>query len=709
MQTLSNRTRTVLVALAVVLSAAVVAPVVAGVPTEGYTQQDGREGSSGEEGPAGLENATEVESLDGIEGTIGEDGSPDVYAVELSEGLGIELTDGTIGGGPIELLDRNGTVLDTIPAGTEFTGEEYTLRAQAEYTGTYYLRVDGEAGDEYELSSRVTHPDANEPDDTPEAATAIELGDRVQGTAIKGDSDFYTLELEDGTEFAIESNGTASATVTLVDPDGERVASGEILYPGGYVESELGRQRIIEATAEQGGTHYLEVAIPENNTGDVNGDYDLTVVEASADNGTEPSDDSSSDDSPYQDSTPNESISDDGSEGNDDTDGSDTQERSDVEPNDDIGNATRANEGRAINGDIDGAGDVDYYALNATAGSQFEISQGIGSSAVTLTLLDEDGNTVATRPYRSTYQNEEALLIANASETGTYYLRVEGEAGDRYSIGVELTDPDTYEPNDAIDSATAIDAGQDVIGTIVRGDADYFAIEAAAGERLAVNATGVESSRATLFGPDGEAIESGRIHAESSRTILNDPSARTVLNTTVEESGTYYVGIEQAPSYTGEINGEYTLTVIESSDSAAATTAADDPGSTVSSEATDDMGDSNESSETETERPGTTGSGTTVSDVDTTESDATSTESDTVSTGDGTTAGSESTSSGGTTDAPAETSTDAGTGAGTGTTNGSDGGMIEGTEETAVTGPGFGIVAALFALLGAALLAARRN
>ena len=41
MQTLLNRTRTVLVALAVVLSAAVVAPMADGVPTEEYTQQDG--------------------------------------------------------------------------------------------------------------------------------------------------------------------------------------------------------------------------------------------------------------------------------------------------------------------------------------------------------------------------------------------------------------------------------------------------------------------------------------------------------------------------------------------------------------------------------------------------------------------------------------------------------------------------------------------
>jgi PGF-CTERM protein len=730
MQTLSNRTRTVLVALAVVLSAAVVAPMAGGVPTEEYTQQDGGDGSDGDEEPAGLENATEVDSLDDIEGTIGEDGRPEVYAVELNEGSGIELTDGTVGGGPIELLDRDGTVLDTIPAGTNFTGEEYTLRAQAGYTGTYYLRVGGETGDTYEISSRVIEPDANEPDDTPEEATAIDLGEREQGTAIKGGSDFYALELEAGTDIAIEANGTAAAAVTLVDLDGERLASSEILYPDGYVEGELGRQRIVETTAEQGGTYYLEVAIPENNTGDVNGEYNLTVVGASEGNSTEPSDDSTSDDSSAEDSTANDSTSDESTTG-DAEDGSDAPQRSDAEPNDDIETATQANETGAINGDIDGAGDVDYYALNATAGSQFEISQGIGSSAVTLTLLDEDGNTVATRPYRSTYRNEEALLIANASETGTYYLRVEGEASDRYSIGVGITEPDTYEPNDAIDSATAIDAGQDLTGTIVRGDTDYFAIEAAAGERLAVNATGVESSQATLFGPDGETIESGRIHSESSQTILDDPSARTVLNTTVEESGTYYVGIEQDSSYVGEINGAYDLIVIESGDSTAATTTAtetgtagetesdetttdeasndaseptadatttaNDSGSTVSSETTDDTGDASESSETGTERS------------ETTDSDVTSTESNTASTGDGTTASSETTSGSGATDAPTETPTDAGTGAGTETANGGDGSVVEDAEETAVNGPGFGIVAALLALLGAALLATRRN
>ena len=121
--------------------------------------------------------------MDSIEGTIGEDGNPEVYAVEPNEGSGIELTDGTVGGGPIEPLDRDRNVLDTIPTGTNFTSEEYTLRARAEYTGTYYLRVGGEAGDEYEISSRVIESDANEPDDTPEAATTIALGEGVQGTA----------------------------------------------------------------------------------------------------------------------------------------------------------------------------------------------------------------------------------------------------------------------------------------------------------------------------------------------------------------------------------------------------------------------------------------------------------------------------------------------------------------------------------------------
>jgi len=730
MQTLPNRTRAVLVALLVVCSTAALTPMASGVPMEGYSQQDG------EEGPANTENATAVDSLDGIEGTIGADGSPDVYAVELNEGSGIELTDGTVGGGPIELLDRDGTVLDTIPAGTNFTGEEYTLRTQAEYTGTYYLRVGGEAGDEYEINSRVTEPDASEPDDTLEDATAIDPGEGVQGTAIKGDADIYALELEAGTDIGIEANGTAAAEGSLLGPDGEGVASSEILYPGGYAEGELGRERIIETTAEQGGTYYLEVAIPENYTGDVNGDYDLTVVEASEGNGTEPSDDSAPDDSSAEGSTPNESSSnesmpDDGSTG-DAEDGNDARERSDAEPNDDIGTATRANEQRAINGDIDGAGDVDYYALNATAGSQFEISQGVGSSEITLTLLDENGNTVATRPYQSTYQNEESLLIANASETGTYYLRVEGEAGDRYSIGVGITEPDTYEPNDAIDSAMAIDAGGGVTGTILRGDTDYFAIEAAAGERLAVNATGIGSSRATLFGPEGEAIESGRIHAESSRTLLDEPSARTVLDTTVGESGTYYIEVEQAPAYTGEIDGEYTLTVIESDDSAATTTATETETTegTETDETTTD-GKSNDTSEpsgTETEHSETTGSGTTVSDAD--DTDTTSPESDTpteertdgttatdtttttasTSTGGGTRASDESSSNSETTDASTETSTDAGTGAGTETAIGSDDdSVVEDAEETAVNGPGFGIVAALLALLGAALLATRRN
>lgn len=273
-----NRTRTVLVVLSVVLSAALVVPAVSGTTIDVNAQEGTDEGpDDGERSP--YDNATAVESFAGIEGTIGENGEAVVYSTELVDGSQVELSEGTVGGGRITMYDREGNVLDLIPAGTEFTGREYTLRGTANYTGTYYLKVEGEAGNEYEIDGSTTEPDDNEPDDSPSDATETSVGDLNQGTAIKGDSDFYAVDLNEGQRFAVAANGTAVASVRVHDTDGTVVATEEVFYPGGFEEGELGERRIIDATtANAGGTYYFEVFVPENNIGDVNGDYNLTVV-----------------------------------------------------------------------------------------------------------------------------------------------------------------------------------------------------------------------------------------------------------------------------------------------------------------------------------------------------------------------------------------------------------------------------------------------
>lgn len=258
-----------------------VVPTVGGVTTEAYAQQGTDEEPNDEDSP--YSNATEVNSLSEIENdAIGDDGEADVYAFTLNAGAQVELSQG-IGGSayPVTLLDENGTVLGRIADQDIYRGEENPIRANASGTGTYYLKIDGEPGAEYSISKSVIEPDANEPNDDRDDATAIDLGEREQGTLVRGDIDYYAVELDAGDETSVFTNATAAATVIVYGSNGEELGLAPAPAPGGVRESEEGLTPVVNTTAAEDGTYYLEVARSPNAIGNTNGQYNLTVVDAS--------------------------------------------------------------------------------------------------------------------------------------------------------------------------------------------------------------------------------------------------------------------------------------------------------------------------------------------------------------------------------------------------------------------------------------------
>lgn len=288
MQTLSNRRGVVLVSLLVVLSTISVVPLAGAAPVDTYAQQGTDDGSNDDtsgDGASVYDNATEVESIGAIEnGEIGADGAAAVFSFSLNEGTQVEITQG-IGGGalPVTLLDRDGEVLGRIADQAVYEGEEDLIRANASYTGTYYLKIDGEPGERYSISESVTEPDANEPNDDRGSATTIALGELERGTLVRGDVDYYAVQLDAGERVGLVTNATAAAGVTVYGPEGEELGSADAPTPGGERESERGVTPVVNATAPEDGTYYVAVSVQPNTIGNVNGEYTLAVVNTSDD------------------------------------------------------------------------------------------------------------------------------------------------------------------------------------------------------------------------------------------------------------------------------------------------------------------------------------------------------------------------------------------------------------------------------------------
>lgn len=236
---------------------------------------DDGERPSGDEGATGLGNATAVDSPSAIgNGRIDADGNVDTYAFEMREGSQVELMQG-IGGGayPVTVLDENGAVLGRIGDQETYNGEEDLLRVNASYTGTYYLTIDGAPGDRYSILGSVTEPDANEPNDGRETATAIGADGADRGTIVRGDVDYYALQVDAGETVDVFANSTAAAALTVSGPSGSAIDSQEV--PSRF-DPETGTP-VTSVTADESGTYYLEFALQSNAIGRVNGEYAIEL------------------------------------------------------------------------------------------------------------------------------------------------------------------------------------------------------------------------------------------------------------------------------------------------------------------------------------------------------------------------------------------------------------------------------------------------
>lgn len=155
------------------------------------------------------------------------------------------------------------------------------------------------------------------------------------------------------------------------------------------------------------------------------------------------------------------------------------------------------------------------------------------------------------------------LTIAPDARLGTHALRVRTKTGMSnlllFSVGA-LTEVQEAEPNNNADEPQAIELNTTVNGVVPSEDVDYFAVELADGQRLAVEAEAIRLGIALfdiklrLFSPDGH-----ELIAEDDTALMRQDAA---FVHTAEKAGQYLIAVSEA-AYGGAGNYHYRLHVGE--------------------------------------------------------------------------------------------------------------------------------------------------
>lgn len=241
----------------------------------------------------------------------------------------------------------------------------------------------------------------------------------------------------------------------------------------------------------------------------------------------------------------------------------------DAEPNDTPANATTVRSGEMVNATLSSPEDVDYYAVNVTAGEgilpRLHLEGPFEGSAVVVDLVGPNGAVVtestndalggpknvagAARPLAAT---DTAYTADTATTRGTYYVRVQesrhattnDSATYDYSLSVTTEDLDRYDPNENGTTATPLEVGTPVEATTTGYDNDVYAVNLTAGRTYTVDVDSEHQQLSTQLNVfDDASLASDENDYENPGSVAGpvEFSGDGALTFTPDETGTYYV------------------------------------------------------------------------------------------------------------------------------------------------------------------------
>ncbi len=214
----------------------------------------------------------------------------------------------------------------------------------------------------------------------------------------------------------------------------------------------------------------------------------------------------------------------------------------DAEPNDTTGAAVSIAADDALHSGAICGTDVDLFRFTAAAGDNVEaaVVPGDGAGTLALSLLDANGNVLATAPAAG-----QPATLAGVT-AGAYFARVSATGGDiTYSVRVNATasppvcNQTDAEPNDTDAQALSLQPGTPASGTICPGDVDQFRFAAAALDDAAITVTGSNVTARLVRASDGAQIATGTtmsapdLVAGGYRVVVQGSSASTQTSYTV--------------------------------------------------------------------------------------------------------------------------------------------------------------------------------
>jgi hypothetical protein len=211
----------------------------------------------------------------------------------------------------------------------------------------------------------------------------------------------------------------------------------------------------------------------------------------------------------------------------------------DTEPNDELDVADRVTVGVTESGTIENGDDVDWYRFDVTRGEAIEAvgARPAGTDGgIAFRLYGPSGESLTGA---FTAESGETVVAGDVAETtGTYYVRVNPNFGTGdYSLNVTTPANDAVESNERLANATVLfeNPRGPIDGTITENDLDYFAVEATAGDRIAVTASAPASetvrTKVEFLDPSGDQLNG----------TFATPGETSTASAIAGSTGTYYV------------------------------------------------------------------------------------------------------------------------------------------------------------------------
>ena len=410
------------------------------------------------------------------------------------------------------------------------TGHNSRVTFTPTTSGTYYVSAGGAGSDTgtYILSALQLQPGddftSDFAADTSTAGTVAVGGSVTAEVGSAADADWFAIQLVAGTTYRFDLEGRPTGAGTLHDPylNGIYDSGGNFVDGTGDNDSGTHTNSRVTFTPTETGRYYVSAGA----VGDGTGTYTLSV--------TLPGPDLAADAS----------------------------------------TAGTIAVGGSVQGAIDSAGDVDWFAVTLEAGETYRLDLA-GKPTADGTLAD---------PYLNGVYNSDGKIIAGTSdddggtgnnsrvtftptESGTYYVSAGGagsHTGTYILSALQLQPGDDFTSDFAADASTTgtVAVGGSVTAEVSSaGDSDWFAIQLVAGTTYRFDLEGSPTGAGTLHDPYLKGIydSGGTIIAGTSD---NDSGTHTNsrVTFTATANGTYYVS---AGGNYGFQEGTYTLSVEE--------------------------------------------------------------------------------------------------------------------------------------------------